>query len=363
MELGSAEEVERQMDANEHMFVFFGKDAKDRTFRRYREFSYTNADGKFFHTFDRLASKKLGLAEADQLVAFKRHGEEVVKFEGRQLKVNELTSFVETNIDPRMGPLTAAQKKRIFTKDRQAVLLFSDGASHQAQQTHQALLQYAKSHSYEDYVIFAAVTPTNPFWTEFHQLLGLNQKQSLLLSFNKNGTLRYEFTGGNLFSPIIGLEYTPKDLENFVFDSRDNKAKRYYKSQDISGVEAPGGLEVVNSKAYHERVVGGTRDYVVCYYDASDAEQQEVVRSLSRVARRVSPNQAIGFAVSDARENEFADFAEGESGLAAIRLYKGAGERREWKKFIMRGNKLQEERMVSFLQEHASEWAGLREEL
>jgi hypothetical protein len=58
--------VKEELEINEDcLFIFFGDDPKDRTFRRFREFSFTMKQARFFHTLDPAAQVVLGLRKTD----------------------------------------------------------------------------------------------------------------------------------------------------------------------------------------------------------------------------------------------------------------------------------------------------------
>lgn len=62
------------------MFFFFGDDPKDRTFRRYREFSYTMGTPVFRHTFAKGAAKAVGVPDRTQIAAFKKFDKSPILF-------------------------------------------------------------------------------------------------------------------------------------------------------------------------------------------------------------------------------------------------------------------------------------------
>lgn len=65
-----------------------------------------------------------------------------------------------------------------------------------------------------------------------------------------------------------------------------------------------------------------------------------MLKSLYRVAKKVSHNKEIKFGISDASKNEYKDFEEKDLSSVTIRLYRGDRGKKEFKKFIIRGNKL-----------------------
>jgi hypothetical protein len=51
------EKIKEEIEKHDAVFFFFGDDPKDRTFRRYREFSITMGTPIFRHSFVKGASK------------------------------------------------------------------------------------------------------------------------------------------------------------------------------------------------------------------------------------------------------------------------------------------------------------------
>jgi hypothetical protein len=72
---------------------------------------------------------------------------------------------------------------------------------------------------------------------------------------------------------------------------------------------------------------------------------------ISRVANKLNKNQNIVFGVTDAGQNEYSDFEE-PLDIAKIRLYKGTPGKKQFLKFTLKANKIQEERLVNFIYEH-----------
>lgn len=79
-EAASIEDVKSQIEKHDAVFFFFGDDAKDRTFRRYREFSYTMGTPVFRHTFAKGAAKAVGVPERTQVAVFKKFDKSPILF-------------------------------------------------------------------------------------------------------------------------------------------------------------------------------------------------------------------------------------------------------------------------------------------
>ena len=64
-------------------------------------------------------------------------------------------------------------------------------------------------------------------------------------------------------------------------------------------------------------------------------------------------NKNIRFGFTDVTLNEFSDFKE-EVEILKVRFYKGKASKRNFSKFTMKANKLQEERLINFLYDSSS---------
>lgn len=84
---------------------------------------------------------------------------------------------------------------------------------------------------------------------------------------------------------------------------------------------------------------------------SSHSIRMELLLVIARVASRLSKNPNIVFGVTDASQNEFPDFEESVE-LTKIRLYKGSPGKKQFMKFTLKANKIQEERLVNFIYEH-----------
>ena len=74
-------------------------------------------------------------------------------------------------------------------------------------------------------------------------------------------------------------------------------------------------------------------------------------------------NKNIRFGFTDVTLNEFSDFKE-EVEILKVRFYKGKASKRNFVRFTMKANKLQEERISTYIYENTSfDWVKPKEDI
>ncbi|CAK60971.1 unnamed protein product (macronuclear) [Paramecium tetraurelia] len=315
--LDTLEQVNEAIAQNNVQFVYFAEEQseKDRELRKYKEFSFTMKQ-HFAHTTNKTIREALNVPKGTYFVGFRN--QKPYYYQGK-LSFPIMKTFVENVAHERIQEYSDKKEQldERITKSKPFVVVFSDEPEVQAA---------AQAWSYQDELLF--IKNVDEEFTRKIQVRSQDQKGVFIIK----GDQRYKRVQGQSVSEF---------LEAF----QSGNAHKYLKSQ--AAPQQQGLVRILIGDTYE--ATRSVNDSVVLYFDSQNEEHNAVQEQFLKVAERLQQNKQLTFHKIDLSQNEVSDLAESVE-IVKIRLYKN----NQPIKFVIRANKIQEERFVKWIVDNAA---------
>ncbi|CAD8115879.1 unnamed protein product [Paramecium sonneborni] len=315
--LQTLEQVNEAITQNNVQFIYFAEEQseKDRELRKYKEFSFTMKQ-HFAHTTTKSIREAMNIPKGTYFVGFRN--QQPYYYQGK-LSFPIMRTFVENVASERIQEYS--DKKQLLderiTKNKPFVVVFSDESEVQAA---------AQSWSFQDELLF--IKNVDEEFTRKIQVRSQDQKGVFIIK----GDQKYNRVQGQSVSEF---------LEAF----QSGKAHKYLKSQ--AAPQQQGLIKILIGDTYDD--AKSVNDSIILYFDSQNQEHNAVEEQFQKVAERLQQNKQLNFNKIDLSQNEVSDLAESIE-IVKIRLYKN----NQPTKFVIRANKIQEERFVKWIIDNAA---------